>query len=72
MSFETFNRKQDRNDPFFGAELIRTRRLGEAPATERAGTKPGPNEPTPAVWNTRAREAVRRNDCNGFFIDGRQ
>ena len=71
MSWETFNRTRDRDDDFLNAELIRTRRLGEGRETERAGTKPGPDEPTHAVWNTLAEKAVRRDDCNGYFIDGR-
>jgi hypothetical protein len=71
MSWESWNRRRDYDDQFDEAESIRTRRLGEAPETGRAGSKPGPNELIPAVWNTRVREAVRRDDANGFYIDGR-
>ena len=36
--------------------------------TRRAGTKPEPDEKVPAVDGTLVHDALRRDECNGYYV----
>jgi hypothetical protein len=68
MSWQRWLRVHGDEDDFFDAERLRMERMMPARREGRAGTKPGEDEVTPAVFGTLVEEAVRRDDGNGFYV----
>jgi hypothetical protein len=68
MSWERWLRVHGEEDDFFDAERLRMERMRPVADKGRAGTKPHPDELTPAVFGTLVEEAIRRDDGNGFYI----